>query len=511
MKFRTAIVACFVVTLPAVLMAPVVARSEQLLRPGASAAAWKVSPEMEKVWRKITIDDVNAAYRLLKENHPGAVPEAGDPAFLKMLMAAYRSASGRAGKATSYGAYIATLAGFANSMGDHHIWSRPLYKLAYPHWAGVLVSLRDGRWIITHQDTDFPYDDLMGASLVACDGQAADNWAHDQLAGFRAVWSIEAQRIDAAPWLFVSTGNPFTARAKSCIFEKNGKRHSVELVWKRISRTTLLPMVKTARGGGAAGYGIRAVGSGYWIALQGLTGKAGAVVKAVRKQQNALRNAAFVVLDLRGNHGGSSSYGRQIAESLMGADYVRARLGGVHDTCSGQIWRVSPDNIAQLEYYRDVVVPTLNSAKATAYIEKALADAEKARAAGEPLSGPVDCLKKKQQAATPPAAAHVQSLLRGRMVLLTDHVCFSSCLLVVEDFRKLGALQVGETTNANTHYAEVREELLPSGLSLFSTLEALQPSVPPQIGPYEPAIKYQGNIADTPALELWIERLAAQK
>ncbi|MGA8618132.1 MAG: hypothetical protein WB660_06370 [Candidatus Sulfotelmatobacter sp.] len=38
-------------------------------------------------------------------------------------------------------------------------------------------------------------------------------------------------------------------------------------------------------------------------------------MKAVEDQKIALRDASFVVLDLRGNRGGSSEVGRQIAVS----------------------------------------------------------------------------------------------------------------------------------------------------------------------------------------------------
>jgi hypothetical protein len=45
---------------------------------------------------------------------------------------------------------------------------------------------------------------------------------------------------------------------------------------------------------------------------------------------------------------------------------------------------------------------------------------------------------------------------------------------------------------------------LPSGLSTFSTLEAIIPSLPRAIGPYEPELRYDGNFNDTAALEAWI-------
>jgi hypothetical protein len=96
-------------------------------------------------------------------------------------------------------------------------------------------------------------------------------------------------------------------------------------------------------------------------------------------------------------------------------------------------------------------------------------------------------------------------------VLLTDNTCFSSCLIVTDMFRRLGALHVGQATDAATHYFEVREERLPSGLSYFSTLQAFSPATPAQLGPFTPEVGYDGDIADTAALEAWVRRTAARR
>lgn len=96
------------------------------------------------------------------------------------------------------------------------------------------------------------------------------------------------------------------------------------------------------------------------------------------------------------------------------------------------------------------------------------------------------------------------SLLQGRLILITDNLCFSSCLAVTDDFRRLGALHVGQTTDAATSYVDVRDQYLPSGYSTFSTLAAVVPGDSPQEGPFEPAVPYEGDIADSAALEAWI-------
>ena len=58
----------------------------------------------------------------------------------------------RAQKVTSYDGYAAVLAGFANGMGDKHIWSRPTYAINRPLWPGVIVSKHGQTWVIAVKD-----------------------------------------------------------------------------------------------------------------------------------------------------------------------------------------------------------------------------------------------------------------------------------------------------------------------------------------------------------------------
>ena len=309
--------------------------------------------------------------------------------------------------------------------------------------------------------------------------------------------------MQSAPWLLIDEGNPFITRPASCLFEQAGKRQALKLDWMRIKRDSLLPRLQAAIGAGAAGYGVRRVDGGYWISLQSLKDERTAgVVKEVDDQKAALRAAPFVVLDLRGNGGGSSVYGRQIAVALFGREFVDATLGAQGSaTCRGDvIWRASEGNIHNLEFLlRSDAVHMPPEAKAIG--EAQLLKMQAARTRHRALSGDINCPEALLQAAP---AAPPPSLLNARFLLLTDSLCFSSCLLVTEDFLNLGAFHIGQTTDAATHFLEVREEYLPSGYSMFSTLQAVDPGSPYQIGPFEPDLVYNGAIADTRALEAWV-------
>ena len=453
-------------------------------------------------WSPIATQDVEAAYRLLRDNHPGAAPALHDLAFQQRLNIAHTLALSRARTVSSYEGYLFVLAGFATDMGDKHIWSRPTFVVNLPRWAGIIVSKRGEAWIVTDAEGD--QSALLGAALMSCDGHDVQELARKNVGGFHAVWSVGAQQVQSAPWLLIDEGNPFIARPKACVFEHNAQRETVTLDWVRIKRENLLPRMKKAIGAGAAGFGVRRVGAGFWIALQDLqSDKARAVVKAVEEQKAALQESPFVVLDLRGNGGGSSVMGRQIAASLLGAAAVDARLVPMLDNCGGPdgAWRASEGNIKQLEFLQTTALVLRGGAEQKELVEVTLRDARKAHAQGKDFSGSITC---PAAPAVTAATALPPSLMKGRLILLTDNLCFSSCLAVADDFRTLGAFHVGQTTDAATRYVDVREEYLPSGYAMFSTLQSVDPGAPSQVGPFQPALTYNGDVADTAALEKWV-------
>jgi hypothetical protein len=75
---------------------------------------------------------------------------------------------------------------------------------------------------------------------------------------------------------------------------------------------------------------------------------------------------------------------------------------------------------------------------------------------------------------------------------------------MVDNYRLLGATQLGETTDATTHYTQVRHATMPSGLSSFSTMQAISPDSPRQIGPFVPHIAFDGDLADSGAVDAWL-------
>ena len=135
-------------------------------------------------WAEITRTDVEAAYKLLRDNHPGGAEELHDLAFQERLNSAHSLALDRARSVVSYQGYAAVLAGFATGMGDKHIWSRPTFVVNLPRWAGIILSKRGKGWIVT--DTDESRAALRGAALISCDGEISTTWRERTWADFES-------------------------------------------------------------------------------------------------------------------------------------------------------------------------------------------------------------------------------------------------------------------------------------------------------------------------------------
>lgn len=476
------------------------------LLPSATALA-ATAPDTRALWRSMTEADLEAAYRLIADNHPGSVPALNDQDFQRRLAEGHALARKRAASVETYGGYAGVMTGFAGAFGDDHIAFRPLLAPARVRWAGIMVTLKGEAYVVSDLDPAEAKTLSVGDTLVGCDSAPAAAVAEHRLAGFRGDWSSAARRYLVAPYLLLDADNPFAPPPKACAFQHQGRPVETTLRWRDIANADATARVRKAAPVGQAGMGLRTFAGGYWIGLQRLDPEAAKVVAAVKTQQDAIRQARLVVVDLRGNVGGASLWGDQLALAIWGGEYFRSRLASQSSEagprCDSGYWRATPDNLKTIQFYK------ANPERfGPSFIFEGLERQVGAAIAGRrPLSGDYQaCLSATSAAqARPaqPAAAAPASPLRGQVLVLTDATCFSSCLITLNKLLTLGAVQAGQASSAMSRYMEVRDMPLPSGLGTFSTLQAADLAAPAKTGPFAPAKLYSGDISDTAALEAW--------
>lgn len=449
-------------------------------------------------WRALTLADVDAAHALIAENHPGAAPELQDAEFRARLDQGWTLARTRAAGVSDFGGYAATLRGFATGLGDGHIVWRANRFLGVVRYPGFWIRRKGLQWTVVEADAGG--GPPVGARLLACNGQTPDDLLRSRVGGFRADLASPAQVARAAVWLMIDDGNPFVPLPRRCDFDVEGAKTAFDLDWRAIDVTELSRRAGALYPPVSAGFGVREAGDIAWIAIGQLNADGAAVVADVGARWSSLAAKRALVIDLRGNGGGDSTIGDDLAGRLYGSRAV-SRTQRRKPGC-GSVWRASEGNLRTLEAYQsrfaDRGEAMLNGLEAEAEAVR------KALAAGRPLSGDVSrCLGEAsappRPAATPPGAPY-----HGKVLVLTDGACFSSCLLMVDLFRSLGATQVGQPTDGGVWYMEVRSEPLPSGLGTFSVLGKVGLGAPKRLGPFTPDVPFDGDMADTEALEHWI-------
>ncbi|MCT2558986.1 S41 family peptidase [Tsuneonella sp. YG55] len=497
------------------LLRPISGRDLMLLRrfifrvlacASASCAVQTLAQETANPWRLLAESDARAALELVERNHPGAEPSLNDTVFMTRLEDARANVESRLPKVDSYPAYNALMSGLAAEFRDRHIWSNSLVE--YPHraWAGIILSRRGGSWVVGAQERGTNDSALLGYRLTSCDGIEAESWAKQRIGSFKGNPEIEAQLAANAAWLLVRDGNPFLSRPESCVFQSiAGERVEARLEWRQITVPEIFPFIERAEGKRpAAGMGVKPFEGGYWIHLQTLESSAAEVVDEVERLQKELRAAPMVVLDLRGNGGGDSSHASAIAKLLVGEGAANGQAQPVA-TCRGAFWRVSKGNLMAVQDWRDRLKG--GDPQSFAYVSALVEDMEAALAEERAFAPALPDCASQQTADTDSESEKLPDpAMAGQIVLVTDRACFSSCLLATDIFRRLGALHVGEATDVSTRYMEVREELLPSGIRTFSTLQKVAIGSG-EYGPYEPAIVYSGDLAQTDELKKWVAEL----
>ena len=457
-----------------------------------------------EAWSRMAGDDLKAARAFIEETHPAAVPAGGDTVFLGQLAKGYAEGSALAREARTFGGYRAAIERFAAAFDDPHIgsasWVQP-----DSFWPGFLVSSRRGGWkVVPGGLADAP---AAGAELISCDGKAPDALAAAWLGPFTSSWNVAAQRMRTSSSLLLDSGNPKQPRAQSCEFRSSdGKVETHKLNWRRIGSGDLRKQFEKLGPFVSQDVGLRAFEGGWWIRLGSLSQAALPLMKEVEARQPELRAARFVIVDLRGNGGGASFISDRIAEVIYGTGRVDA-AAFPKGTWESQkvVWRASPRTLQTADAYVERAARIVSADHPIALGIATQRDAIKAALAqGRPLAeapNAIDAqaaLRKRDRVGKPP-----------RVILVTDRICFSSCLQAARLFRQLGATHVGQETSANTRYSNAITTELPSGLSNFTSLQAYSTYVPMQLGPYAPTIPLTVDLADDRAVEGEVRKLIA--
>lgn len=473
-------------------------------------AGWMAAP---RDWSAALRDDATAVHDAIIDSHPG-VYDAQNPNFRAQVDAGLAQAIERAGTTTDAGGWWWALRAYVATFDDGHvqIGLTDQQGSGFPtRWPGFLTAYRDGSAVVATVLEDEAGLPPVGAKLADCDGVPADRLAAERIGVFRGRWFLESQKLQLGDWLFMNASNPFTPEMRECRFEIDGATRAYALTWRPIEGPPLSERRNAANRRGNYDFGTRRLDDGgWWLSMPSFDGTPDgepakaltALLAEAETNQTALREAPYVVLDLRGNGGGSSHWSEHLATTLWGDRWLAQNALAPIEAIE---WRASDANLAAIREFET----ELTAAAATdddermVWARTIIAGMTEAKAANQPYwrdrAGPVE--------RSLPAGLFPNPM-RGPVYVLTDAGCGSACLDAVDVWKAAGAIQVGRETSADTVYMDIREQALPSGLAkLWIPMKVWRGRARGNNEPQRPAHAFDGDLTDTTAVAAWIAAL----
>jgi len=459
-------------------------------------------------WSDALRMDAQALHDDLAANHPGAVDPL-NPAFAANNDRQLALALDRARRTHDFAGYVFAMRMYTASFDDGHLGILLADDARLPRlsasWPGFLTAFdaNDVQHVVTRAD-DAPVP--LGARLLSCDGVPASRLAADRVGALFGRWSLRSQRVWRGGRLFVDEGNPWIPRPSRCDFETGGHTVTVTLAWRPLDAAELGRRLDDAYRRRRDPIGLRSFPDGtVWITLSDFDSTPGGpaakalepLIARLDAERARIVAAPRIVLDLRGNNGGSSDWSRQIAEAIWGKKAVAAT-----DKPVVVDWRASTANIAFMQGYIDKIDQTPGaSTNMVGWFRQIVDGMSEAMREGKPYwRTPPDADDKASYPDVPAPGA--------RIYMVTDSGCASACLDAADVWLALGAIHVGQETSADTLYMDIRQTPLPSGMTrLGAAMKVYRGRTRGNNVPLVPARPYGGDLTDTTALEHWIAAL----
>jgi hypothetical protein len=484
----------------------------------AIATAANAQDPKERDWSQALKTDAQALHDDIAQNHPGPVNPL-DPGFAANNDRQLAIALDRAKTAKSYGDYFFPLRIYVSSFNDGHMSFGALGSTPNnDRWPGFATRY-DGRdnIVVSTEEAGSPVP--KGAQLVSCDGMSAKAYADATLGKMWGRWPLESQHRVWGALLFLDESSGLIPMAKRCTFLVNGKRAFVALDWRPIDTAKTFALVRALEPHQDRQFTTKTLADGTrWISIPSFSGDPGSpavaalpgIIRLMASDRAAFQSAPAIVLDLRGNGGGSSDWSRQIAVALWGQAAVDALSKGPEIDVD---WRASPANLAAIaSAYADRRGTEGFSPEMDQWYRSVIAGLGTAIARKQQLWRHVDFDPPKPESEDAPVAVRPLPRLTAPVYVLTDSACASACLDALDIWTALGAIQIGRPTSADTLYMEVRQRVLPSGITSVSMpMKVYRGRKRGNNQPALPVHRFDGDIGDTAAIEAWVARLPERR
>jgi hypothetical protein len=477
--------------------------------PALNDSAASMEPA-DTAWSAIFRADLDSLRAFISANHPGSV-DSRNSNFARTLASAYDEAVRDTSRITSYTSYAIALARFGNRFEDAHLAIAATRPLGEIREAGIYPVYRGAGFMVAEVDARYgklaPV--LLNATVLGCGPLDVRQIFSTRVLPWRGRQSVEADWYRWAPLLFTDYGPPMPPGPQSCRFAIGDRIVELPLQWRRtqasIVRDKQLALTRMPER--HLSVERKDEGRTIWVNVPTFAANSEAEISQMLALLDSLRTVlktspkrSLLVIDLRGNEGGSSRWGTDIVRILFGDPWTRRAQAWLADGVFTE-WRVSSFNMQALDNVFQQVESRHGAESADAKRMRALRDSMTAALErGDSLYGETQ----RRRNIKKPGATRV----RSSIVVLTSASCFSACL----DFLDLmllhpAVVHAGQTTGVDTHYMENWGMQLASGLaSIGYPMNVYRNRRRGHNAAYVPKAPYEHDIRDTRTLEAWIVR-----
>lgn len=343
--------------------------------------------------------------------------------------------------------------------------------------------------------------------LVSCDGLSPDILFSRYILPYRGIKGLHASFLTFMPYLFVNDASLGPKTFSSCLFTNGKMMKELKPKYQRQDRSSIFETMNKLNHPAKKKYQIRRLNSELaWIALPSFH-PANEVelhdLKKIIEDTKTIQKTNHVVIDLRGNSGGNSQWGDDLLRALYSKEFFDSLIP---DYGESEIeYRVSKKNLEYIakikEYLKTQTGPDSDDTKHfTSIYEKMIVALNEGK----------DFVSDSKPIAKSPLPKTIEPQFKGHLWVLTDHKCFSSCLLFMDRLMKLlpNVTHIGRETDADTAYMEIAPTPIGNGLAqLLHPIKVNRAEYRKNNEPYTPQLKFLGNIYDDNSVENWIKSI----
>lgn len=472
-------------------------------------------PATPEAWRAAAEADLEALRMYLRDDTPVAI-DSENPRMQRWFERGYREARRRVRRVSDQPSYFYALAAYTNGFQDPHLNLQSAVPITTARWPGFVTTARGEDTIVASGAEDS--GPAIGARLVSCDGQSPTRLRERIVFPFTLNPQIARDRRVAHSRLFLDRGNIFAPPPRRCVFEQDGVRNTLNLTWRDIP-DDFWTQYEAATTGAGAQFGISTPEEGLtWIGVPTLAGEAGAQLRAlideIKTDAAEMRAGRAIVIDVRGNGGGNSEWGAEIARAIWGDEVINAIPDP--DPNNATDWRVSQRNLDYISSFAPELIAQFGEdSEIAGWVRQVQQGLSESLASGAPMwrarsegqTGPAPqgggyTLRRPQGASPIPA----------RVFLLSNGTCASACLDFADIALHIPGVQlIGMDTGGDGLLMEVRSQTLPSGLSrVVLPLKVYRGRARGALEAYQADVVYDG-VWDDLAVRAWAIEVATRQ